>query len=79
MNNWKVFALILLGILIALGLIMWLGYATEKKTQEKTMNCYYNICSEYPEAQFDSTLNLCSCYDYDVLGKLKVGKQIYLK
>lgn len=78
-KGWKTLAIILLCILILIGGLMVLGFVTQKQVQNKTIQCYYSICADSPEAKFDIAANICSCYNYDVLGKLQVVKQMYLK
>lgn len=74
--NWKVVAIIFIGLFIVENLIIVWGFVLAHNEEKQTNICYYDICSEYPEADF--TNELCSCYDYDVLGKLTIVKQKYL-
>ena len=43
----------------------------------KIYECYYDICGEYPEAEYSD--NVCSCYGYDNLGQLMVVKSKYMR
>ena len=65
-NGWKVTALIFLTLFILenmfWGWAIWYGMQEETKINE----CYYEVCSEYPEAWYDE--NICYCYGYDMLG-----------
>lgn len=78
MNGWKVTAIILMIVLALVLAFFYWSYTIAVDEEEKTMNCYYDICSEYPEAFYDVTDKVCSCYDYDVMGELKVTKNKYL-
>jgi|TARA_R100001530_G_scaffold34477_3_gene26929 hypothetical protein len=70
--KWKAIAIIFM-ILFTLETIyiawaFWLYFDEVEKTNE----CYYNVCSEYPEAQLQD--GVCFCYDYDLLGDYEVVK-----
>lgn len=77
--NWKALAIVLLLILLLEnGLLIW-AYKQVTKEEEKTYECYYEICADYPQAYFDSTTNLCTCYDYDLLGDLQEVNTKWMK
>jgi len=76
-NNWKTIAIIFI-ILFTLEtlMIIW-GTVLIQEEEEKTEECYYNICEDYPEAYFEE--DYCYCYDYDQTGKLVVAESEYMK
>jgi len=53
---------------------MFLIWGTIILAQEDkdTKECYYNICSDYADADFID--GVCGCYNYDVLGNLILEK-----
>ena len=71
-NHWKTVAIVFI-VLFTLETV-YLGWSYWYVTNEdkKTMKCYYEICEDYPEAVRDG--NLCTCYDYDLLGDYVVAK-----
>ena len=75
--NWKTLAIIL--IIIQIIEIIWIGFGYYLLVKEENMakECYYTTCAEYPEAYIDE--DICTCYDYDVLGNLVVAKTKVLK
>lgn len=76
-TTWKTIAIIFIALFILENLfITWTVLETNKEI-EKTNVCYYDVCSEYPEAMYE--YDLCTCYDYDLLGDLVVVKTEYMK
>jgi len=75
-DKWKTIALIFI-ILFALetSLFVW-SYYTVIKEERMTMECYYDICEDYPDAYLEE--NLCLCWDYDVWGEPIIVKQKYM-
>ena len=74
-NRWKIVAIIFIALFIAENLYLaWAVWYTVQEEQ-KTYDCYYNTCAEYPEAMYRD--GVCSCYDYDVLGELFVAETEY--
>ena len=68
-NKWKVIAIIFIVLFLAeTSFIVWASWLYMDEEQ-KTLECYYEICGDYPEAQYES--NLCTCYDYDIIGNLE--------
>lgn len=50
-------------------------YVTQE--ENKTLECYYEICEDYPDAIREG--NLCYCYDYDLLGEKILAKTKVMK
>lgn len=75
--GWKVFAIILLIIIILENIVIGWGIYRLNEEEDKTNICYYDICREYSEAYY---LNkICTCYEPDLLGNLQIAKETYLK
>ncbi len=70
--NWKTIAVIFIVLFVLentlIGLVM---YSVEVKDR-KTMKCYYDICEDYPDAEYLD--GVCFCYDYDVVGNPIITK-----
>lgn len=69
---WKTFAIILMIVLalwLALGL--WANYE-DNKEYDRLIECYYDVCGEYADAEYEN--KVCFCYDYDVIGNLVITK-----
>ena len=77
-STWKILTIILLVILIVENAFMIIGYLMIQEEQEKRVMCYYNICSDYPDAEYDVDYNVCYCYDYYVLGNYVIDKTEYM-
>lgn len=71
-NKWKTIAIIFI-VLFTLE-TLYFAWATYVYMQEekKTLECYYVVCEEYPEAMYEN--GVCFCYDYTMLGDLDVVK-----
>lgn len=76
-NKWKVVAIIFI-ILFTLEtlMIIW-GTILIQEEEEKTAECYYDICEDYPEAYFLD--DYCYCYDYDQTGELDLVLMEYME
>lgn len=72
-SGWKVLAVVLILILIAENLFLWYSYKTVAEDDKTMLQCYYEICGDYADAWLDIQ-GICYCYDYDLLGNLKVVK-----
>ena len=70
-------AIIFLIFILLENLVFVLAYLSVVEDEEKSYECFYEICEDYPDAYYENAL--CSCYDYDVLGNLIVAKQKYMK
>ncbi len=73
--KWKTVAIIFIVLFVVE--TAWISYGMYLITsEEKAINeCYYNICEAYVDATYDE--GICSCYEYDLLGDLVVGKTEY--
>lgn len=78
-RKWKILALILLSIFALLMITYMYGTYKFRKDYDNTNYCYYSICAEEPDAIYNIQTNVCTCYDYDVLGNEIVTKTEYLK
>lgn len=68
--NYKIaFWIVLVLLLLETSLFIW-GYTTTVKQENRTLECYYNVCAKYPEAELVG--KVCYCEDYDLLGNLVV-------
>ena len=65
--NWKIAFWIVLTILILENIFILWGYSMVLSEEKQTLECYYEVCQDYPDAQLTSE-GVCHCYDYDVLG-----------
>lgn len=77
--NYKIAFWISISFIIIVAVFFAIGYVSlkqeEKQLEEEerlTKVCYYKVCVDYPEAYFED--NVCTCYDYDLIGELKVAK-----
>jgi len=72
-NHWKTVAIVFI-ILFAIetSFFIW-SYKITITEERAIMECYYDICKDYPEAVKEG--DLCSCYDYDLLGEYVIAKQ----
>ena len=75
--RWKIIAIIFFSLFILETSYLGLSFYYYFSELKKTNICYYDFCGEYPQALYES--GVCSCYDYDVFGKLVVSKQEYMK
>ena len=76
-KTWQIIAVIswfITGSLI--GLIIW-SYNDLVDEEEKTYECYYEICTDNYDAFYEN--NVCTCYDLDIMGEYVVDKQKYMK
>lgn len=77
MNGWKITAIIFI-ILFVLETSLWIwGIYAYQKEEENKYVCYYEVCEDYPHANFEGVV--CSCYDYDLMGRLTIVKEKLLK
>jgi len=74
---WKVLAIVFIILFVVESLfVIWMIYYSLKE-DERTNECLYNICDEYPYAEYLD--GVCYCYDYDVFGELYLDKTKYIK
>ena len=76
-TGWKIIAIIFM-ILFVIE-TAWIVYSINSYqiSADKSNNCLYNLCKEYPDAYYES--NICYCYDYDLLGELVIAKIEYME
>jgi len=74
---WKASAIIFFILFaILLTFIIWsVWYYGDEEA--KTNECYYDICGDYPQAFYVN--DVCSCYEYDLMGGLVIAKETYMK
>ena len=66
-ETWKTIAIIFIVLFILETAWICLGWYILITEENKTNECYYNVCSDYPEATYES--GVCTCYDYDLMGE----------
>lgn len=71
-TTWKTLAIIfgILFILETCFIIFSVKISIDE--ENKTHECYYDVCEEYPDAWYDD--GICYCYDYDSEGNLEVER-----
>ena len=76
---WKTTAIIFIILFSVLLLLnMWV-IADAARDEKRTLNCYYNICEDYPEAHYDIYIGVCYCYDFDkTTGEYTIVKTKYI-
>jgi len=72
---WKVTAIIFIILFVAETSLIIYGTYLLKKDNENTLSCYYDVCKDSLDADYDTNTQLCNCYDNDVLGNLIITKQ----
>jgi len=75
--HWKIIAIALLVLFIAENILFGWALWSVSQDEKKTKICYYDICSNYVDADYMD--NVCFCYERDVLGNLIVSKTEYMK
>ncbi len=75
-NGWKTLAIVFMVLFFTFVAFGVYAIIDENNKYDKMNTCYYEICGEYPEAGYEN--NVCSCYDYDVLGYLQVVEIKYM-
>jgi len=78
-NKWRIIAIIFMILFILENLLIAYGVYLNISEENKIMECYYEICKDYPSADYDSDYNLCYCYDYDMMGGLVIAKEVWMK
>jgi len=75
-TTWKIIAIIFITIVVLeTSFITWGWFLTEKQIENQN-HCFYEICTDYPEAFYED--NLCTCYEYDMFGEYTIAKQILM-
>ena len=76
-ETWKVIAIIFIVLFtLEAGYVIWSFYYVARETNNLNV-CYYDFCSETPEATYSN--GICYCYDYDVIGNLVPVKTKVMK
>lgn len=70
--NWKIIAIVFIILFVLENIFIGYGMYFNEKEVRLTNQCYYDVCSEQPEAFFDQ--GVCYCYSYDLYGELKLEK-----
>jgi len=73
-NLWKTIAIIFIILFLIETCAVILGYHMVVAEEKRIALCYYEICGEYVDAQYDPEMAVCYCYEQDVLGNLIVAK-----
>jgi hypothetical protein len=76
---WKALAIIFFIIVFLETFFIIYSIASVNSHIEKQNTCFYDICEGYPDAYYDSYNKVCTCYEYDIIGDLIVGKEKYMK
>ena len=76
-NGWKVTAIIFIILFTLLLSFFVLGYVVVILEEKDLNKCYYEICEEYPQAELKD--GVCFCYEYDLLGELKLARTRIMK
>ena len=75
--NYKTLAIVFICMFVSLLAFNIWSYYYVAAEEERTNVCWYDICGNYPEAYYLN--NVCSCYDYGLLGELELVKEEYMK
>ncbi len=76
-NSWRTFAIVLLILFILQSLSIITSILNDFEQDQNEKSCSYDTCDGYDESEFDN--EICYCYEYDLMGKLKVVKETWIK
>ena len=77
MNRWKLIAIIFIVLFVLeTSFVLW-GLKINADYERDYYSCMYDICEDYPYADYLEPI--CSCYDYDIMGELVIAKEDYIK
>lgn len=76
-NSWKALAIIFFALLVLENILLFIAYREVIDEENKTKECYYDICEDYIDATYQD--GVCFCYDTDMLGNLKIAKTEVIK
>jgi len=65
-STYKILFFVLLVVFLLENLFIAWGFSLIAEEERDLNTCYYDVCSEFPEALLEG--KVCSCYDYDNLG-----------
>ena len=75
-DGWKVIAIVFMILFIIENLFLGYGLYLILEEDKKSNLCYYELCKEFPEANYDS--NICTCYQYNEDGNYEVNETILM-
>ncbi|HDK42037.1 MAG TPA: hypothetical protein ENG87_01555 [Candidatus Pacearchaeota archaeon] len=75
-RGWRTLAIILLILSVSMIILTIISIHQNTQQVKNTNICYYDICSDYPDAYYEN--DVCTCYDYDVLGNEQVAYTEYM-
>jgi hypothetical protein len=74
-NGWKITAIVFICLFaVLLSFNVW-GYTLVVAEDNAINDCYYNTCSEFPEAWYEA--GVCTCYMEDEYGEYEVAMTSY--
>lgn len=76
-TGWKITAITFIVLFLTLVVFFIWSYTLVAHEEKQLIECYYDICSEYPYAEVE--VGVCFCYDYDMLGQLVLNKTEIMK
>ncbi len=74
-NKWKATAIIFICLFVGLLALNVYGYVLIVDEEDATYDCYYNICSDFPDADYYE--GLCTCYSLNEYNEYEVALTIY--
>lgn len=75
-NIWKTIAIICLIITFLIVIFNITNYVSYNREMKKMNKCFYDICDDYPEADYEE--DVCYCYEYGLLGELIIADTEYM-
>jgi len=60
---WKTLAIIFIVLFVFLMVCIIWGTSLVNQEEQKTFDCYYNVCADYPNAWYEESF--CYCVDED--------------
>jgi len=76
-TNWKAIAITFIILFSALLLFNIWSVSLVMDEEAKVNECYYDICSDTPQADYFE--GVCTCYDYDSNNEYEVVRTKYMK
>ena len=77
-NGWKTAAIVFILLFVLENAIFVFAVIGADNEQKQISVCYYDVCADYSQADYDTNYKLCNCYDDDLLGNPKLAKQTYM-
>ena len=62
-HGWKILAIVFIILFVIENLYLAWGFILLAQDDQKIDACYYEVCSDYPEAWYED--NLCTCFNLD--------------